>query len=197
MFWVMTQSNRPSALQIGDRLMGGIGPGVLEEIAGEEEAPLLPAGLRARQELVDREILRIEFCPEAAGTAEIGDPGFGADARPREDDDASRLPDHLRDPADLLFPIPVRSFRPPDAPARLEAGRPNYSRTPPKIQNEIPLPAPPGDPRSSFGAVRTTLKSDIFLTHRGPFAYMCQKRSSFEFSRTPRPTGRPSRREER
>ena len=105
MFWVMTQSSRPSALQLGDRLMGGVGPGVLEQIAGEEEAPLLPPGLRARQELVDREILRIELRPEAAGTAEVGDPGFRADARARKNDDMFRLRDHLRDPADLLFPL--------------------------------------------------------------------------------------------
>ena len=52
-------------LQLGNRLMGGIGAGVLEQIAGEEEAPLLPAGLRTREEFVDGEILRIELASRA------------------------------------------------------------------------------------------------------------------------------------
>ncbi len=186
MFWVMTQSSRPSRFQLGDRLMGGVGTGVLEEIAGEEEAPLLPAGLRTREELIDGKILRIELRPEAARTAEIGDAGFRADPRAREDDDVSGRPDHLRDVADLL--IRFISDHPASLlhqPAGLGRGRQHYSRTKPKKQNEKPLPHHQGM-NGSCGMVFCLMKFDIFLTHHGPFAYIDEKRSYFKFFSNPR-----------
>ncbi len=85
-------------LKFGNGLMGGIGTGVLEQIAGEKKSPLSMAGLRVRKELVEGEILRIELGPEASGAAEIGDAGFRADPRARKNDDAFRLRDQVRDP---------------------------------------------------------------------------------------------------
>src|SRR5450759_4405995 len=126
-------------LQLRDGLMRGVGPGLLEQIAGEEEAPLFPPGLRARQKFIDREILRIEFRPEAAGAAEIGNPGFRADARARKNNDVFRLRNHFRDPADLFFLLPIYHFSSvfrghvPIPPGRghLAARCPHMSRIPP------------------------------------------------------------------
>jgi hypothetical protein len=89
-------------LQLRDCQMGAIGFGIGKQPAFQEDFPLFFPGLGIAQELVDRKIFRIEFCPDTAGAAEIGDTRFGADPGPREYNDPPGFQDACRNVLDCL-----------------------------------------------------------------------------------------------
>src|SRR5581483_8272187 len=67
---------------------------------GASELPVAPPARLAPDEVLERELARVEAVPHSARAPEVGNAGLGADPRPGEDDDAAGALDQRGEPLD-------------------------------------------------------------------------------------------------